>query len=65
MSIYLKKFDDIIALAAGADIGKFMNVRGGIIVLAEQAEAGDEKAKRVLNVVLQFSALTDILGKGL
>ena len=60
---YLKVFDDIIALAGGADLGKFMNVRGGIIVLGQQANAGDESAKRVLKVLLQFSALLDILGK--
>jgi hypothetical protein len=61
---YLAAFDDIVALAGGADISKFLNARSGIAALQELATEGDKKAKSLLSIVLQFSTLIDILGKG-
>jgi len=60
---YAEAFDNIMMLAAGADMGKFINVQAGLSSLSRQAELGDDKAVRVLNVLLQFSGLIDLLGK--
>lgn len=62
-TIYKKAFDNIIQLASGADMLKFVNVKAGLEGLSMLEEAGDEAAEKVLKVMVQFSELINILGK--
>ena len=63
MSKHRKALDNIMMLAAGADMLKFLNVKAGLEGLDIAAKAGDTDAKKIIDVVLQFSNLIDILGK--
>lgn len=63
-TIYKDAFDNILQLAAGADLLKFVNVKAGLESLSMLEEAGDESAEKVLKVMVQFSELINILGKG-
>jgi len=60
---YKKAFDNIIMLAGGADILKFMNIRVSLDNLNGLMNMGDNEAKKILDVVLHCSKLFDILGE--
>ena len=63
-TIYKDAFDNIVMLAAGADINKFVNIKAGLESLSMLESEGDEAAKKVLKIMIQFSELINILGKG-
>ena len=63
-TIYKDAFDNIMMLAAGADLIKFVNVKAGLESLSALETQGDKVAKKVLKVMIQFSELINILGKG-
>jgi len=58
-----RAFDNIIMFAAGADPLKFLNVKAGLEGLDRAAEAGDKDSEKLLDIVMHFSNLIDILGK--
>ena len=63
-TIYKDAFDNIVMLAGGADMLMFVNVKTGLEGLSMLEAQGDEAAEKVLKIMVQFSELINILGKG-